>query len=604
MKRAALAVTLALLFSGCGAGSLPGAEPPHLNAAGATGSSRHLSGRVRLTLRIPRRVHRHVAKYVSPATASVVVTVFNAAHTVALTQATINTAPGTAGCSSVSNGTFDCTLAVAAPIGPASFDVDAFDAPGATGNKLSAASGFPFTILKGKPNAIAMTLGGIPATIQVALTGNSPFAFGDATAGFQLGGNGSGAVQQLAVTAQDADGYTIVDPGAPSFTLTANAPTKLSIAAVAGMPGRFNLTPLVQTNALQVPNPSTAIALTAKAAPASGTSANAVVAVVNVQNDPIVYATNYGTAGTQAYAPWSSTPVFTIPIPNPAQYPTSPTVALDAAGNVYTGDYDGGTITEYSPGNAVASRTISQLNEPGQGSGLNPAIDAAGDIFVTEYTAAAKGYVEEFTPGGGNTPSRTLSAASSPAGINQANGIAVDTSGNLYVANYGGAIGVSVFAPGASLVPTFTMQTGMSGPVSVAFDASGNLYVTNYTGDDVTKYKPPFSNASVVAATFGSSATVSGPLAAIADGAGNVYVADYGNSNVIEFAPGAPTVATRTLTSSSSYAYSIALDRLDNLYVPWLSVSGPINVYAPGASTTPFDGWTAGVNPDIVAVWQ
>ena len=54
--------------------------------------------------------------------------------------------------------------------------------------------------------------------------------------------------------------------------------------------------------------------------------------------------------------------------------------------------------------------------------------------------------------------------------------LAFDTSGNLYVANYGNNT-VSKFAPG-STTPTATL-TGLSGPDALAFDASGNLYVAN-----------------------------------------------------------------------------------------------------------------------------
>lgn len=606
MKRTAFALTLALLCAGCGSSTIAGGDTPAVGSAEAAHSAQHRTEpRVRLIVKIPHRRRPHRAKYVSPATASIVVTAFNAAHTVVLATATMNTSPGSAGCSSVTNGTFACSLAMAAPAGADTFDVGAFDGPDATGNQLSAAADYPLTVVQGKPNTIAITLGGIPSTIRIALIGASPFAIGDESTGFRFGGSGSGAVQHVAITAQDADGYTIVDPGGPTFTLNSNAPTKLSIAAVPGSLGRFDLTPLVQTNVLQVPNPATAIALTARATTVVGAIVTSVVAATNVQNEPIAYVTNFGTAGTQAYAPWSSNPIFTIPIPNPAEYPTDPTVALDAAGNVYTGDYDGGTITEYPPGSSVASRTISQLSEPGQGSGINPAIDAAGDVFVSEYSAAANGYVDEFTPAGGNTPSRTLSAASSPTGINQANGIALDTAGNLYVANFGGTIGVGVFSPGTSHAPAFTIATGVSGPASLTFDASGDLFVINYTADNITEYKPPFSSASVVAATFGSNTTLNEPLASVVDSAGNVYVANYGNANVVEFAPGAPTTVARTLATSSSHAYSLSLDGFDDVYIPWLSVAGPVDVYAPGASTSPFSGWNASVNnPEVVAVWK
>ena len=54
--------------------------------------------------------------------------------------------------------------------------------------------------------------------------------------------------------------------------------------------------------------------------------------------------------------------------------------------------------------------------------------------------------------------------------------LAIDSSGNLYVANDSGST-VSKFAPGAT-TPTATL-TGLTSPDALAFDASGNLYVAN-----------------------------------------------------------------------------------------------------------------------------
>ena len=78
---------------------------------------------------------------------------------------------------------------------------------------------------------------------------------------------------------------------------------------------------------------------------------------------------------------------------------------------------------------------------------------------------------------GDMAPTRTI--AGDATGLSTSIGIAVDHSGNIYVANRTGST-VTVYGPSATgnAAPTTTLTaTGMGGPESLAFDASGNLFV-------------------------------------------------------------------------------------------------------------------------------
>jgi hypothetical protein len=83
-------------------------------------------------------------------------------------------------------------------------------------------------------------------------------------------------------------------------------------------------------------------------------------------------------------------------------------------------------------------------------------------------------------------------------GLNLPNGIAVDKSGNLYVANYGTNT-VTVYAPNASS-PKMTLSSGLNGPWDVKVDGFGNVYVANvplYGGTDfITKFDSGSSSPS------------------------------------------------------------------------------------------------------------
>ena len=74
----------------------------------------------------------------------------------------------------------------------------------------------------------------------------------------------------------------------------------------------------------------------------------------------------------------------------------------------------------------------------------------------------------EYAPGS-VTPSVTFNGLNSPSAL------ALDSSGNLYVAN-GGNGTVSKFV-GSSTTPTQTFTAGGSSPSALAVDSAGNVYV-------------------------------------------------------------------------------------------------------------------------------
>jgi hypothetical protein len=567
-----LAAALLCACSGANPGGvLPVSKPGFAQSAAARGGK----GRVVLALRIPRAKRRH-GHYVSPSTASVTFAVYDSTHTKLYRSVTANTAPGFNGCTPVVDGTFTCTFAAAAPAGIDAFDVTAFDNTNGQGAKLSLAVDHLIKVASGKANTLKMVLGGVPVAVDVGLVGSSPLAYHDQNTGlFTFAGSGAGAAQELQVIATDADQNIIVGPGAPTFGLQSNDTADLTIAAVAGQNGVFKLTPLHATTA--------AITLTAGATPLEGSSGS-VFGHFTLQLSPLLYVANSGNKTITEYSSWSDSPIVTIPASAGLVNPW--TMTLDASGNLYVANLTlAGSVMEFAPGSTTPSRTITGLEGPD----IGLAVDASGDVFVTE--AVGNVDVKEFTPSGGNTPSRTLSAATSPTGINVPAGIALDASGNLYVANNGGTIGVSVYAPGTSTTPVAVFDTGMNAPYSDAFDASGNLYVANYGGNNVTKYSPPFTNSTPVAATFSSAKTTQAESLAL-DSLGNLYVGT-GTGNVQEFSAGGGIV--RTFSGVASAVPSLAVDSANNFYLP-SDTANVVAEFPPGSSLIATTNYSTGIS--------
>ena len=170
-------------------------------------------------------------------------------------------------------------------------------------------------------------------------------------------------------------------------------------------------------------------------------------------------------------------------------------------------------------------------------------VDTSGVIS----TVAGNGTIGFSGDGGPAT-----SAAMFPP-INTYQGIAVDAAGTLYIADYGNnrvrkvtSNGIiSTFA--GTGIPSFSgdggqaTSAGISHPSSVAVDSSGNLYVAELLSARVRKVTP----AGVITTVAGSgslgfsgdggpatSATFNAPRAVAADGAGNLYIGDSTSARV------------------------------------------------------------------------
>ncbi|MEO6847421.1 MAG: SBBP repeat-containing protein, partial [Chthoniobacterales bacterium] len=110
-------------------------------------------------------------------------------------------------------------------------------------------------------------------------------------------------------------------------------------------------------------------------------------------------------------------------------------------------------------------------------------------------------------------------------GLNDPRGIAVDGSGNVYVANYGsGTIGK--YTANLVLVSS-SFVTGLSNPEGLAIDASGNIYVSSLSGNTISKYD---SSGSLI---VGFSITgLDAPSTIALDGTGNLFVSNSGSGVV------------------------------------------------------------------------
>jgi NHL repeat len=172
-------------------------------------------------------------------------------------------------------------------------------------------------------------------------------------------------------------------------------------------------------------------------------------------------------------------------------------IALDSAGNIYvtnsntanTSDkiQSGSSITVYSPGSKGNASPIATI--AGSNTGLSDvggiAIDSSGNLYTEGCANNVCFSINIFPPGsnGNVSPATTISD-----GLTFPVGVALDSSRNVYVLNtYGGSVpggGINIFPAGSSgnASPTATIysnSTGLFGAAGIALDSSGEIYVAD-----------------------------------------------------------------------------------------------------------------------------
>ncbi len=254
-----------------------------------------------------------------------------------------------------------------------------------------------------------------------------------------------------------------------------------------------------------------------------------------------------------------------------ASFPAPYQVAMDGAGNTYFGagslvyKVDGaGTITRLAGGSQIG---YSGDGGPAASALLNQnrglVMDGSGNLFVADSgnnvirKIAANGIITTVA-GNGMAGSSGDGGPATAAQLNFPYGLAVDHSGNLYIADSGNhrirkVSGGTITTVAGTGTPGYGGDGGpaasaqLNTPFGVAVDGSGNIYVADSYNNRVRVVAPGGTittfagNGAKGYSGDGAQATaakLSTPYSVALDGSGNLYLADSGNQRVRMVAPG------------------------------------------------------------------
>ena len=213
---------------------------------------------------------------------------------------------------------------------------------------------------------------------------------------------------------------------------------------------------------------------------------------------------------------------------------------------------------DLSLGSATAIRNSQQTFASGTvvAAPQGMAIEQQGNVFVANQLNYS---ISKFDPSG-----TLLATIGSAASLNYPMGLALDSAGTLYAANYGSgpaANSVARFDAGGNFVASMTAQ--IDRPLGVAVDTSGHLFVGNWFLNTISKFD---ANGTFLA-TIGSSSTITNPGGLVTTAAGELYVASEGSGVISLFDAAGTYQSSIGAGASLMNPAGVARDHLGNLYV-------------------------------------
>jgi streptogramin lyase len=426
------ACVVALLLGGCagrGIGSLP--------AANATAASAPLA--LRLVIPAPNPSSGARPMYVSRNTQGLGISygahpaTFPAITTPAIAD---DVSSGSSLCTTNSDGSRTCNIAIPAPVGSDDFQVTAWDAVPASGsfsgaNRLSGTT-VTKTVTAGQANTLSFTLDGVVNSIGLFVTPSSLVA----------APSGTSSTATLSVNATDIDNNIIMGSG--NYTDANGNPLTISIGqsiVAPGGPVRTTLSSNVVTSAA-----ANTVTVTYPGGSTYGTTFTATPSI------PIA-----GTSTTATLTVNPSVTEFSSPfMSGPQGITTGPD------GNLWFVNYNGNSVGKITPAGSATSVAST---------GDNPSdvtVGSDGNLWFTETVAGAIGRC---------TPSGTCTQFTSGITSGQPVGIAAGPDGNLWFAQNSGDL-IDRITPSGVVTEFSSGISSNAGPQYITAGPDGNLWFT------------------------------------------------------------------------------------------------------------------------------
>ncbi|MBI4009647.1 MAG: hypothetical protein HY361_00430, partial [Candidatus Aenigmarchaeota archaeon] len=249
-------------------------------------------------------------------------------------------------------------------------------------------------------------------------------------------------------------------------------------------------------------------------------------------------------------------------------------------------------------GGSVAANTLSNPNRV--------EFDSSGNLFVADGSNnRILRYDTPFTDGEaatlvlGQSSFTTGTSGTTASTLNAPFGIAFDSSGNLFVADFSNhrilrydtpftdgeaatlVLGQADFTSGSANRGGSVAANTLSNPNRVEFDSSGNLFVADGSNNRILRYDAPFTDGEAATLVLGqadfttgtsgtTASTLSAPRHVKFDSSGNLFVADGSNNRILRYdTPFTDGEAATLVLGQSSFTTSTASTTTSTLNAPF-----------------------------------
>jgi sugar lactone lactonase YvrE len=276
-------------------------------------------------------------------------------------------------------------------------------------------------------------------------------------------------------------------------------------------------------------------------------------------------------------------------------------VAVDTTGNLFIVDTEAGRIRKLGTNGIIATVAGGGTNYPGDGGAATNAeltdpcgvaVDATGNLFIADYSirkVGTNGIITTVAGGGSHYPGDGGAATNAELGVPY--GVAMDAAGNLFIADTGnnrirkvGPDGIITTVAGNG-TKSYSGDGGaatnaeLNYPGGVAVDATGNLFIADYGNNRIREvgtngiittvagngYVNPITGSGGYSGDGGAAtnAELTDPCGVAVDATGNLFIADTGNKRIrnVVFNPSvlSPTLVLNNVGFGNAGAYDVVV---------------------------------------------
>ncbi|GEM_PF-230859 len=264
-------------------------------------------------------------------------------------------------------------------------------------------------------------------------------------------------------------------------------------------------------------------------------------------------------------------------------------IVKDSSGNFYISDSSNHRVRKITPAGVIS--TVAGTGTPGYNGDNQPAnqaqlnsptavaLDSFGNLYISEngnqrVRKVTTGGTITTVAGNGTTGSNGDGNLAINAQLNNPWGLAIDSSGNIYIADRSNHR-VRVVNASTGNISTFAGNgvngyfgdggpatvASLSQPISLVLDLVGNLYISEFGNCRIRKIDSSGTTYTVAGngscnysgdGGIATNADIQNPVGIFLDGSGNLYISDYNNARIREVTGG----IISTIGGNGTFAFS------------------------------------------------